>query len=98
MTPRLVVLWLFDLWLFVGLIENLNLERKFLSGKDRKDHPLLFEHSFETKIGFGYGLASYLEVQIGADSSQTNTLLKEVAQEDCISSTSLDVSLHTCET
>ena len=24
MTPRLVVLWLFDLWLFVGLIENLN--------------------------------------------------------------------------
>ena len=41
-----------------------NLERKVLSVEDRKVNPLLFEHSsFETKFGFGFGLASYLKTR-----------------------------------
>ena len=39
------------------------MERKFLSVKDRKVHALLFAHSFETKIGFGSGLASYMKTE-----------------------------------
>ena len=44
---------------FRSLKKNLNLERKFLYAKDRKVHALLFAHAFETKIEFGFGLASF---------------------------------------
>ena len=47
----------------MGLKKNLNLERKFLSAKDRKVHALLFVRSFEAKIRFGLGLASYLKTK-----------------------------------
>ena len=41
----------------------MNLERKFISAKDSKVHALLFARFFETKIGFGFGLASYLKTK-----------------------------------
>ena len=36
---------------------------KVSSVKDRKVRALLFAHSFETKIGFGFDLASYLKTK-----------------------------------
>ena len=54
----------------------MNFERKVLSVQDRKVHALLFAHSFETKIGFGFGLASYLKTQTGVGSSRTPHVVK----------------------
>ena len=41
----------------------MNLEQKIPSVKGRKVHGLLFAHPFETKIGFDFGLASYLKTK-----------------------------------
>ena len=38
----------------------MNLKPKYISVEDRKIRALLFAHSFETRFGFGFGLASYL--------------------------------------
>ena len=45
------------------LKKNLTLERKFLPVEDRKVNSLLFTHSFVTKIGFDFGLSSYLKTK-----------------------------------
>ena len=45
----------------------MNLERKFISVKYRKVRALLFAHSFETKMGFVFGLASYLKTKPESD-------------------------------
>ena len=60
---QLAVLLAFKVVVLRRRKKNLYHERKFIHVKERKVHALLFAHSFETKIGFGFGLASYLKTK-----------------------------------
>ena len=55
------------------MVCDLKVLGSFFSVEDKKNHALLFAHPSETKIGFGFGLASYstvLEDQTGVGASQ----------------------------
>ena len=48
---------------FCGFQEKSESQTKVSFVEDRKVHALLFAQSFETEIGFGFGLASYVKAK-----------------------------------
>ena len=53
----------FKFVVFRGFKEKSQSQSKDYFFEDRKVHALLFAHSFETEIGFGFGLGSYLKTK-----------------------------------